>query len=167
MKYLILFILIFYSGCIPGSEDLGGGYVLGYNNTLDRVIQINSSKGGITLTYYEDSNKIVKYFSNEDWIVDSYVSKAVYNDEFILIDQKPIDSICECNQKCLEIKYKNQKNLSSYQLCEDAIKNATVHLFYIIDKNRNILYGPMSKNSFNTYLKNLNVDKNLKLPENL
>jgi hypothetical protein len=164
MKYLMLLTLIVFSGCIPGPEDLGVGYVLGYNNnTLDRVIQIYSPKGGLTLAYFKDSIKIVRYFKNEDWIVDSYVSKAVYDNEFILIDQKPIDSICECNQECLVKKYPDYNNLPTAQMCDDAIKNAAIHLFYIIDKKTNTLYGPMAKNIFYGYLKKLNVDKDLKL----
>ena len=164
MKYLILIILISFEGCIPGPKDLGAGYILSYNtNALDRVILIDNPQGGVTLTYFEDSNKIVKYFKNETPIVDSYVSNSVFNEKFILIDQKPMDSICECTQNCLEKKYPNHNNLPTYRMCEDAIKNAKLHLYYIIDKKSNILYGPMNKNKFSYYLEILKIDKNLKL----
>ena len=124
MKYTILITLIFISSCIPTSKDLGGGYVLGYNNnTSDRVILIDNDLGGINLTYYEDSSKVKKYFRNEDWIIDSYVNNAVSDNKFVLIDQTPIDSICECNEKCLEEKYHNYNKLPTAKMCEEAIKN--------------------------------------------
>lgn len=164
MKYYILFILIFFAACIPGPKDLGGGYVLAYNNNiLDRIILINSPGGGITLTYYEGTKKIERYFKNEDWIVDSYVANATFDDKFILIDQKPIDSICECNQKCLELKYPNYNNMTTYKMCEDAIKKAKIHLFYIIDKPHNILYGPMSKNELNNEIIQLQINEIIQL----
>lgn len=164
MKYFILLSLIFYSGCIPGPQDLGNGYVLGYNtNSLDRVIQINSPSGGIKITYYKSKDTIETYFKNEDWIVDSYVTDAVYDEKFILIDQKPIDSICECNQKCLEKKYKNWNDLPTYKMCKDAIENSNTHLFYVIDKIKNILYGPMSKDDLNNKIGQLHIDNKLRL----
>lgn len=162
MKYSVVCLLFLLSGCISVSHDLGEGYILGYGiNSLDRIIYIKNADGGSKMTYYEDLNKVEHYFKNEEGIITSYVNRVAFNDDFIIIDQIPMDSLCECNQECLQSKYKNFDNLPTYQMCEDAIKNATLHNYFIIDKMGKIIFGPMTKKSLDKERRKLGIDKNL------
>ena len=162
MKYLLIGLLFLLSGCIKFSHDLGDGYILGFGiNSIDRIIYIKNAEGGKGITYFEDSNKIERYFKNEEGIITSYVSQVAFDDNYIIVDQKPIDSICECNFECLQFKYGDFDDLPTAIMCEDAIKNAILHYYFIIDRKKGIIFGPMAKESLDKESRKFDIDKNL------
>lgn len=163
MKNLLTLLLFFLSGCISTSHDLGSGYILGYEtDNLDRIIYLNKTYGGALVTYFEDSTKKNRFFKNEEGIVTSYVSQVAVTDKYILVDQKPIGSICDCNFDYFHKKYGDSDQIGFIQRCNDGIKNSFVHLFYIIDKEKNIVSQPMSKKELDEKCQELGINKNLK-----
>lgn len=163
MKYLTILFLFILSSCRQEIYDLGG-YSINYDSRLDKNIILDNPKGGAIICYWNQDSIFTKnYFKNTAIVIDAYVAEAKADTFFIIVDQKPLDRICECNDSCLQNKYKNWNDLPTYKMCEEGIEKSTIHSFYIIDKKRSILFGPMSLKQFNYKRKELNVSKKLKL----
>ena len=151
------------SSCQEQTYDLGG-YSLNYDSRLDKNVILDNPAGGAEISYWNKDSIFTKdYFKNTAIIIDGYIVEAKADNSFIIVDQKPLDSICECNDSCLQSKYKNWNDLSTYKMCEEGIRKSTIHFFYILDKKKNILYGPMSIKQFYYKKKELYVSEKLKL----
>lgn len=145
------------------SQDLGSGNTLDYGtDNHDRIIYLNKPDGGAFITYFEDSVKSERFFKNEEGIITSYVSQVAVTDKYILVDQKPIDSICDCNFEYFHKKYGDLDKIGFVQRCDSGIKNASVHFFYIINKEKNIVSKPMSKEKFEQKIEKLGINKEFK-----
>lgn len=157
MKYLFILLLSFFLfGCISVSHDLGSGYVLGYGtDNFQRIIFFQKNEGGCEISFYTDSIKTLRYFKNEEGIITAYVSRVAVDGKYLIIDQKPLDSICECKQECINLKYPPSDNRRSAALCETGIRSARFHNYYIIDKERNSIYGPILSENLIKKLKSL------------
>lgn len=71
-----------------------------------------------------------------------------YDSTFILIAQKPLSSICECNDSCLINTYSNRNDLSTYKKCKEALKTSLFYQYWIIDKTKDAIYGPYNKKKY-------------------
>lgn len=96
-------------------------------------------------------------------IIDSYVNDVSNDDLFILVDQKPLDSICEFNDSCGRKKYKDWDDLPHYPIALKALKQSIIHDYWIIEKKNDNIYGPLSKESYFKKKQDLKVPNSLKL----
>lgn len=155
-----------------------GGYAMDYESALDYYIVLDKSdttyiqKWDDTRTEYEGA--FIKYHKNDIQIdtifvskggkvIGSYVSDVKYDNSFILVKQKPLDSICECNQECVSKKYKTWNKLPTYKLCKRALKKSTFFQYWIINKMKDVVYGPLKKEEYSLKRKELGVPDNLRL----
>ena len=67
------------------------------------------------------------------------IDNIEFDDTYVIIKQKPIDSICECNDSCLNIKYKSNKDLPTYAMCKEAMKHYTQYKYWILEKSKDII----------------------------
>ena len=129
--------------------DIGSGYM------------IQSDARGLTII--TDSLGI--------WLIPGQILNFNFNDKFILVDQKPYDSICECNSNCYGKISLNQK--WSLQRCKEAFKKSNYHQYWIIDKTQPLrcdstklihsnIFGPLSREEFNKILIEVGVPNELK-----
>lgn len=97
-------------------------------------------------------------------VIQSNIVQAECNKTYILVDQKSLDKICECNPDCLKGKYGNAGlEDTSYKLCDDALNNSKIHDYWIIIKPKNMVYGPFSKDEYIQKKNELNIPESLKL----
>lgn len=113
--------------------------------------------------YYHENDSIIKRFICCDKtyageIIDGHIDDYIYDSTFLLMDQKPVDSILG---KHIRIYY--DKNDSSnyyyrreYDTCQRYTETimmlhlSNIHQYWIIDKTTQDVYGPLS---FEDYLK--------------
>ena len=144
-KLFFLLISILFCKCagIPSYHDLGKNYYYVFETTLERDIE---KVGSI--------------------IIDDVVVNYAFDSTFILVDQKPIDKICLCNDTCLMKIYKNWRNMPTLQMCLDAFEKSTFHQYWIINKKNDSVWGPFTKEKFIQKKIEKGVPNNLILEKN-
>ncbi len=167
--YSGLLILLLFCSCISDISDYGS-YKFDYDSKVDHYIMLNKidtviqdypyyNKGAFVYFHRADSTVDTFFMGKGGDVVQPYVDDVRFNDRFILVKQKPLDKICECNDSCLAIKYPD--NEKTYPLCSDALKKSTFFNYWIIDQSNDNIYGPYDRQTFS---KQLNV---LKVPETI
>jgi hypothetical protein len=168
MKYLYTLLSVFF--IISCSTDWRnyGGYMMESSSKLDYFIVLDKADTiiengwkGVYINYHKDDTLKTYFLGKGGKIIDSYVDDVCFNEKFIIVSQKPLDSICECNSKCGSNKYENWDKLATYKLCKKALKKSTFHNYWIINKNKNELFGPFTPDKY------IEIKNNLKIPENL
>jgi hypothetical protein len=152
-----------------------GNYKIEYDSALEYYLVLNKidtvlenypyyNKGAFIKFYKNDSIIDTNFVAFEGTIVSSHISddNVVSDDKFILIAQKPLNKICECNDVCLDKKYPNQK-ISSYLKCKKALEESNYFEYWIINKELDIVYGPLTKYSYLKKCKELMIPKNLEM----
>jgi len=154
-KYIISLILLSVFSCESKFPDRTGFYQIDY-----------------------DSNSYWTLFSeNYTFLINGHITNYSYDDRFILIEQNPIDSICECNPECFKTMESYDKQ--SYARCKEAFENSKLRKYWIVqkivdtlnvyshkdhfEKMENLLFGPYSKEDFLKMKTELGVDNNLGL----
>lgn len=168
----ILFLLILTS-CETNWGDYGG-YKLEYDSALDYYIVLDKvdtilkdypyyNKGAIINYFENDSTTRSDFSSNGGKIIGSYVDakKTNSDSQFILVAQKPLSSICECNEGCFEQMKSYDNRL--YPRCKSALERSSYYEYWIINKKENFVYGPFNKNEFENKKIELGVSIKLKL----
>jgi len=157
---LLIISMFLISSC--GYGDFGK-----YDIDLDEsnsanIISINDTIKSIYVKYHHKTGVIdtVKEVGNSV-IINGYIEQGNYDGVFLLVKQKPIDSICECISDCLDDKYPPSNNRSSYKLCEDAFKKYDKYLYWIILVKTDDVYGPFEKDEYLEMCKKLNVPEDL------
>jgi hypothetical protein len=175
---MLLFIFISFA-CEP---DWGkyGGYALEYASALEYYIILDkgeeitandtnseSLKKGLFIKYHKQNNLVDTILIGRGAIViQSFVNDVKFDNKFILVDQKPIDSICECKPECIKRLYGTKANLSSYKLCEESLRKSRFHQYWIIKKDVDEVYGPFQKERFLQVQRSLGVSDNLQVSMN-
>lgn len=176
-SYWMPILLILFS-C---SSEIGnyGGYKVDYDNALDYYIMLDKGnhlnmrdnnldkqKNGTIVTFHSGSGKKESFLVGKGTrIIDSYVipENISYNETFVLVDQKPLIDICECNDQCFRNKYKNWEQMPTYKLCEEGLKKSKIHMYWIIDKKKDHVFGPLTKEQFLNKRIELGIPKSLRI----
>lgn len=141
---LTIFVLVIITGC-KKFPDLGKGYKLDYN-----------SRGDIGIV-----NSVNSY------LVYGHILEYTFDSAFIIVAERPRDSIPECTGSTPEMTAKK---------CNEAFEKSTFRQYWIIDKRQESIfdehtktysnaYGPYNKEDYLNKLKELNVPKELVLKE--
>lgn len=148
MKKIVYFLVLFFLFSCSGEM----GYYWGEDSQImlgkvDTVLENYPyyNKGAFLKYYFYDSLRIEGFCGDGGIVINKFIFDMDVYDTFILVDQVPQDSICICNRECGEKKYKDFYQLPTYDLCEKAIKESIIHHYYIINKYKNIIYGPLNK----------------------
>ncbi len=182
MKELVILCLMAF-GIISCGEDkwknYGGGYELGYfdiNVDTQCWIQLNIGEviyGGDTKEEQIRKGKWIKFVDRNNSIdscivgkggavIDSYVDDAIFDNKFILVDQKDLDSIFGPYKIHID---QNNDTSSIRKIPEsmEGIEISNFHQYWIINKNIDYVYGPFRKEEYLQKKKELGVPVNLKL----
>ena len=169
-KIFVGLLIFLFWGCQPAWRQLGG-FGLDYDRSgnhfiiLDKHDIIDSlGRKGCIMKFYNLNSKIDSvYIGTEETVIDKLVNEVQFDDNFILVDQKPMDSICECVYECGMKKYKDWNTRPTLKICQAAIKKSTFHQYWIIDKIKNSVFGPFTFNDYLIMKNRLRIDKKLKL----
>jgi hypothetical protein len=179
MRNYLIFTIIMCLHCLSCENNLKSmeGYRIEYRNRLDHYIAF--SKGptfsaaddsveirvkGVRIKYHYPDGKIDTVFSGRNWeIISSYVDfdECSSDKNFLLVAQKPLRNICECNDTCRSNKYGS--DVSSFQLCDKAIKDSKEYSYWIIIKQSDDVFGPYSKTQYLLMREKLNIPVKLKM----
>lgn len=176
MKYAFILLLAFSLFSCETNWGKYDGYALDYDSALDYYIILDKGevisaadtdterkKKAVLVTFHNDPDKVDSLLLGRGAIIiESFVNNVIHNSDFVLVDQKPLDSVCECNEQCIQEKYKGRSDLNTYNHCKGALENSTFHQYWIIKKNVNQIYGPLSKEKFLQKRKELGVPEELK-----
>jgi hypothetical protein len=183
MKVLYVKILLLILSLSSCENNWGkyGGYKMEYESAMEYYIALDkgeviyasdtkaeSLKKGTIVKYHRSSGCIDSVLlGKESIIIEAFVDadRISYNSTFILLAQKPLDRICECIHSCLENTYQDRNDLPTYKLCKEALKKSTFYQYWIIDKTKDSVYGPYTKEEFLQKHEELGVPKGLKLKE--
>ena len=173
---LIFFTLILFS--CESNWGKYGGYKIDYESELEYCIVLDKVDTVLKNYPYYNKGAFVKYYSNDNifdtvfignggTVIQSFVDhKNVYSDnKFIVLKQKPLKDICECNDSCLVYKYLNKNAETTYEICKDALDKSTIYQYWIIDKMKNTVYGPFKKEQYLQKRKELRVPNEIQLKE--
>ena len=179
MKYNYLYtllVLVFIVSSCETKWDNYGGYKMDYDSKLQHYIILDKSDTVCTnpLGYTHEGCRIIFHnpqgnidtfcIDKGGTVIETYVDEVKYDDKFILVNQKLLGKICECNPDCLKEKYgKESHTATSFEFCKDALKKSKIHDYWIIVKATNDVYGPLSTSQYTQKRKALSVPVNLKL----
>lgn len=180
MRYLFIIIL----ACVIFSCETNwgkyGGFKIEFESAIEYYIVLDKIDTVLENYPYYNKGAFIKYYRNDSaidtvfiggdgmgMVIPSYVdaTKTSFDSKFILIAQKPLDSICECNDSCLKNTYPNWKVLPTYKMCKEALEKSTYYQYWIINKTNNAVFGPYNKKVYLKKLGELGVPKELNLIE--
>ncbi len=148
---------------MPG--DYGRGYTLGENYLYQYDIVINRVDTNFynNLGYLKPGIKIRFHYPNGSTkdlllekgtaIISSFINRVGFDSSFILVEQKPLDSIWGNN-----LEKPGNLNKAKEKLLKSKIYN-----YWIIDKRTDEVYGPYSWKGFKKQCALLGVSKDIKL----
>ena len=171
--YLTLFSIILIS--CETNWGKYGGYKMDYDSALQYYIVLDKidtvlenysyyNKGAYIRFHQNSSNTNILFISIGGMVIAPFVvaNQTVYDSTFVLVTQKPLDSICECNEECLKSQYSNHSKLSTYDICKKALKESSYYHYWIIDKKNNIIFGGYERDQFIMICDSLNVPHKLR-----
>jgi hypothetical protein len=174
--YLYVFLLLFIStSCILESSDLGGYHkredtelgqniILSHSDTSLYHIFKDSSKSlqkGSFVKYHQKHQIDTLFIEKGSIVIESHINKVNYNKQFIIIDQKPLDSIFgEITNKEFSPHRKNKPD--DYREALNKLNKSKIHKYWIINKRTDDIYGPYSKKVYLQKRKELNISEKLK-----
>lgn len=170
----ILVIALIVSSC-ETKWDNYGGYKLDYDNKFQHYIVLDKSDTLCTnpLGYAHEGCRIIFHNPQGDIdtfcidkggiVIDAYIDDVEYDERFILVDQKLLGKICECNPECLKEKYgKESHTATSFEVCKEALRNSDIHDCWIIRKKTNDVFGSYTPKEFLIKCNKLGVPEKLK-----
>jgi hypothetical protein len=154
-KYiLLLFVSLFILSCKHNHYE---NYVITLDSKNINVLSLNI-KDSLKLVIRKKKSQDTVILYNESIVISGYVEQANFDGFFLLVKQKPIDSICECNYECYNEKYGHD---ISFDYCEKAFKKYDKYLYWIILVKTDDVYGPFEKDEYLEMCKKLNVPEDL------
>jgi hypothetical protein len=162
--FLFGFIILYFLISCNKENYHYGNYVFSLDeSTSANIIEVEQTEDTMVIKFHRQ-NIIDTVIKNPEYyclIVPGYVEQANHDNNFVIVKQKPLDSICECVRECLDLKYPPSKDRSSYKLCEEAFKRYNKYLYWIIVLESDDVYGPLEKEQYLQKCKELGVPKEL------
>ena len=182
MRKLVLFFIsvLFITSCdFFEPWDFGSGYGLN-NNTeyaddiiIDRAdtsfyFDYGSGKKylrhGVLVKYHPLSGKVDSFLIwKGTTVISSYINQVSFDSTFILVDQKPLDSIWGKYFIDNNDVYRRSNEPERYDLAEEKLEKSKIHCYFIIDKRTDDIYGPYNWEQFLEERKKIGVPQDLKL----
>lgn len=124
--------------------------ILSYDNKSIKLKYPNILKDTGLNVNFKTLNKRI-YLPRYSRVIEQHITDFIYNENYLLIDQQPIDSLLK--------KY----TIRSFKDVKIALDSDTFHQYYIIIKARNKIYGPLNLQEYIIKKTELGIPKILKL----
>lgn len=169
-KYNLMLLLIIICSCKTTPSDYGS-YKFDFQSAMDHYIMFDKidtvlqnypyyNKGSFLYFHNPDSTVDTFFMGKGGYVIEPYVDDVKFNNRFILVKQKPLDEICECNDSCRSKKY--PANRKTYELCKQALQKSAFFQYWVIDKADDNIYGPFSLEMLYKQMYKLKIPENLK-----
>jgi hypothetical protein len=181
MKYLFIIMMVLMISSCETNWGKYGGYKMEYDSALDYYIIIDKGeeiyandskeeqlKKGTLVRYYSASGAVDSVLLGKgSTVIESFIDhdNVSYDSDFIILKQKPLKDICECNDSCLKNRYPNMNDLPTYKMCKEALEKSVFYQYWIINKRKDAVYGPFQKQEYLQKREELGIPKELKLKE--
>ncbi len=119
-------------------------------------------KGILVIMHYPDSVD-TGFLVQGGSLISSYINQVVADNHFILVDQKPLDSIFGKYHTDQYGVYAREKEPGYTDAFVKMLKESNRHCYWIIDKRTDEIYGPLKMEEFQLKCKELNVPEYLQL----
>lgn len=83
-------------------------------------------------TFDYDGNSYMSLLVNNNFLIEGHITNYKYNRDYILIEQNPVDSICECNIDCFRKMESYDKK--SYKRCKEAFEKTLYRQYWVVKK---------------------------------
>ena len=177
---LLTIILLSFSSCMFfESYDYGAGYTVGEDPEYASDIVIDRAdtsfyfdygdgkkylRHGVLVKYHRPGGKVDSFLIWKGTpVICSYINQVSFDSTFILVDQKPLDSIWGKYFIDNNGVYRRSNEPERYDLAEEKLEKSKIHCYYIIDKRTDDIYGPYNWVQFLEEQKKLGVSESLKL----
>lgn len=177
MKYLLCVVVTLVLSACESNWGEYGGYKMDSDSAMDYYIVLDKidtvltdypyyNKGSFITYYGKDVAPRTGFCGNGGRVIGSFVDDEMvaFDSTFILVGQKPLDSICECNHKCMDERFSNVSELPTYKICKNALEASSYYQYWIINKSQNAVYGPYLRVDFLQMREELGVPDELKYP---
>lgn len=151
-------------------------YIVVFSFLISCSVKYPEITGLYTFDY--NHNSYMTLFVDNSYLIEGHITSYKYNSNYILVEQNPIDSICECNIECFRKMESYDKK--SYKRCKEAFESTTYRQYWIIEKVQGDTlssdiyskyfedivkhtYGPFSKEEFLIKRKEFGVPEELRL----
>jgi len=156
-----------------------GGYILSENSEYGEDLTLSYSdtsayhqwedgsrslQKGVFLKYIYNNKADTLFIWEGSVVIESYINNINYNSTFIIVDQKPLDSIWG---PMINIYFapKREKQFKNDKERINCFNNSNIHKFWIINKKLKEVYGPMLKYEYEKKREELKIPKELVLKE--
>lgn len=170
MKIISSILLLSFISCNSNWNNYGG-YKMEYDSSIDYYITIDKGevvygtskadllKKGTLIKYHKSSGKIDStYMGRGGIVIQSFVDKrnVAFNDKFLLVAQKPLDSIFGI------ITYDGFAH-RKINPTKELLDKSNFYKYWIIEKKDNNIYGPYTKQEYSRKKTELKVAENLRI----
>lgn len=159
-----------YDGFIKSSDtEFGNCILLDKSDTTAFHSWPSGSKTaqkGVFIKYHRKEKVDTLFIWNGATVIDSHVLKVRWDSLFILVDQKPLDSIFgkyDTRMKSDSSMYGRPFNPHNARDMENKLRKSNVHCYWIIVKRSNDVFGPLSKEEYLRKRVSLSIPKELEL----
>lgn len=171
----LIFLIIINSSCVnfdnyDGYEkvqdtELGSSLTLSKFDTVVFTTDgegIRSKQKGVFIKYHKRNQTDTIFIWYGTDVIVSHVNEIKGDKMFLLIDQKPLDSIFGKYVRYGDYNIRPNKP-ERYDEVVEKLKNSNIHQYWIIDKGSNDVYGGYSELEYLRMRKSLKVSEKLKL----
>jgi Protein of unknown function (DUF3997) len=180
MRKLIIvlsFLICLYS-CKVRIKDYGG-YILSENPEYGENLIItysdtsayhhwddgtSSLQKGVFLKYISKNKIDTAFICEESTVIEACINDIDCDSDFIIVDQKPLDSIWGPIVN-IDSTPRRKKHYDNADEAINYLKKRKIHDFWIIDKKKKDVYGPMQKHEFEKKREELKIPKGLTLKD--
>lgn len=175
---IVLFLLTCLYSCNMRTKDYGG-YILSENPEYGENLIITYSdtsayhhwdngtrslQKGVFLKYISKNKIDTLFIWEKSTVIEAYINDINYDSVFIIVDQKPLDSIWGPMVN-VNSTPKREKQFNNANEAIDYLENSNIHSFWIIDKKKKEVYGPMQKHEYEEKREELKIPKELVLKD--
>lgn len=169
---IILVFILFLMSCfrhnimIVNDFSIGKSAMLVHGDTVipNQKYPENKTKGRFFKYYYQEKVDTI-FISEETSVVGSHIVDHNRNKQYLVIDQKPLDSVFGRYVKFEEnLGYVGREKFPlDKKQQKEMLDNSNTHVYYIINQQTSDVYGPLTFDQYLTKKEELGVPEDLKL----
>jgi hypothetical protein len=145
------------------NPEFGDNLILDHSDASSYHIWSDGTKSlvkGANLKFHRNERTDTLFIGKGSIVIESYINNVKHDSLFIIVDQKPLDSIWGAiiNKNSAPQREKRFVNSTDAIKC---LKNSKIHNYWIISKRTNDVFGPYTFTKFISMKQKLGVAERL------